>query len=111
MELLCALGTLAEQPDVHTADLARLVGLDPPTPDEWHATFVERFYPYASVHLGQQGFLGGPVRDGVAGVLDTIGARVAQEADHLAVLLDAFARAVHWIMISGRWERGCKPKV
>ncbi|AXV04773.1 hypothetical protein DVS28_a0065 [Euzebya pacifica] len=108
MELLRALGTLAEQPDVHTADLARLVGLDPPTPDEWHATFVERFYPYASVHLGQQGFLGGPVRDGVAGVLDTIGARVAQEADHLAVLLDAFAHVDERGWVPGRavllWE-------
>ena len=108
MELLRALGTLAEQPDVHTADLARLVGLDPPTPEEWHATFVERFYPYASVHLGQQGFLGGPVRDGVAGVLDTIGARVAQEADHLAVLLDAIAHVDERGWVPGRavllWE-------
>ena len=91
MELLRALGTMAEQPDGQTADLARLLGLAPPTPDEWHATFVERFYPYASVHLGVKGFLGGPVRSAVAGVLQAIGAEVADDADHLAVLLDAFA--------------------
>lgn len=108
MELLRALGTLAEQPDDRTADVARLVGLDPPTPAEWHATFVERFYPYASVYLGEQGFLGGPVRGGVVGVLDTIGAKVAREADHLAVLLDAFAHIDERGWVPGRavllWE-------
>ena len=100
MELLRALGALAEQPSAGTAAVAGVLGLDAPSPAAWHATFVERFYPYASVHLGGEGFIGGAVREHVAGLLTAVGAVAPQESDHLTVLLDAYASVV---------ERGWDP--
>ncbi|MGI9017348.1 MAG: hypothetical protein ACR2HR_09650 [Euzebya sp.] len=67
------------------------MGLPVPDPWQWHATFVERFYPYGSAYLSDTGFVGGEVRDAAAGVFRALEADPPQEADHLAVLLSGYA--------------------
>ncbi|MPZ88096.1 MAG: hypothetical protein GEU81_08480 [Nitriliruptorales bacterium] len=91
MELLRALGTFCWPPDEQQAALAALLDLPAPTRPEWHATFVERWYPYGSVYLSAQGFVGGEVRDAAAGVFRALDAEPPKEADHLGALLDAYA--------------------
>lgn len=91
MELLRALGAYCEQPGAAHGPLAAALGLPVPTAAQWHATFVERFYPYASAYLSENGFLGGEIRDAAAGVFRALEAEPPAEADHLAVLLAGYA--------------------
>ncbi len=108
MELLRALGALCERPEAGHQTVATAVGLDCPTPAQWHSTFVQRYYPYGSVYLGAEGFLGGDVRAAAAGVFSVVGATVPAEADHLTVLLDGLAEATQrgWTPVSATllWE-------
>lgn len=90
MELLRTLAVLAERPEPEHARLAHLLDL-PGTPDEatWTQVFVLHCYPYASVHLGDQGKLGGEARDRVAGFFRALDAVPPTEPDHLPTLLAA----------------------
>ena len=90
--LVRALGTLVEAPAPEHAHLAELLGL-PPVPDAAdHTTlFVLNLYPYASVHLGAQGMLGGEAGDRVAGFWRALGLTPPAEADHLGALLGLLA--------------------
>lgn len=92
MELLRALAVLAERPGPEHARLADLLNL-PGTPDEatWTQVFVLHLYPYASVHLGAEGKLGGEARDRVAGFFRAMDAVPPPEPDHLPTLLAAHA--------------------
>ena len=92
MELLRALTVLAERPGPHHGRLADLLDL-PGTPDDatWTQVFVLHLYPYASVHLGDQGKLGGDARDRVAGFFRALDAVPPPEPDHLPTLLAAYA--------------------
>lgn len=92
MELLRTLAVLAERPDPEHARLARLVEL-PGTPDDpaWTEVFVLHLYPYASVHLGPEGQLGGEARDRIAGFFRALDAVPPPEPDHLPTLLAAYA--------------------
>ena len=91
MELLRVLGRLAEPPDDDHDRLTRLLHL--PSVDDAAFTdlFVLQLYPYASVHLGPEGMLGGIARDRVAGFFRSLGVNPPAEPDHLAVLLGAAA--------------------
>lgn len=91
MELLRALAALVEPPDERTRAVAAAVGLPAPTAAEHTDTLLLQLYPYASVHLGGEGMLGGEARDRVAGFLRTLGATPPAEPDHLTVLLHAAA--------------------
>lgn len=92
MELLRALGRLAEPPGDGHDRLARLLDLAAITDTAaFTDTFVLQLYPYASVYLGAEGMLGGVARDRVAGFFRTLGATPPNEPDHLAVLLGAAA--------------------
>ena len=91
MELLRALGTYTWPPDERQSALADLLDLPVITQAQWHHTFVERYYPYGSVHLSGTGFVGGDVRDAAAGVFRALDAAPPEEADHLGALLDAYA--------------------
>ena len=92
MELLRTLAVLAEKPSAEHARLAELLELSvPPTEDAWAATFLFQLFPYASVHLGPEGMLGGVARDRVAGMLRTLQATPPPEPDHVPVLLAAQA--------------------
>lgn len=91
MELLRALASLAEPPGPGTTTVATALGLPAPTSADHTDTLVLQLYPYASVHLGPEGMLGGEARDRIAGFLRTLGATPPPEPDHLAVLLAALA--------------------
>lgn len=90
-ELLRALSRLAEPtPDPR---LCELLGLPAPPPADVHTqVFVIETHPYASVHLGAQGMLGGEAADRVAGFWRTLGLDPPPDADRLTVLLDLYAR-------------------
>lgn len=92
MEILRALGALAEAPHAATPRIAAALGLDrAPTPDEFTQLFVFNLYPYASVYLGAEGMLGGEARDRIAGFWRAIGADPPPEPDHVTALLAAQA--------------------
>ena len=92
MELLRALAVLAERPGPEHVRLAELLEL-PAVPDDstWTQVFVLHLYPYASVHLGPEGKLGGDARDRVAGFFRALEAVPPAEPDHLPTLLLAYA--------------------
>ena len=94
-DLLRALGTLAEEPQPEHARLAAALGL-PGTPDagEFTDVFALNLYPYASVHLGPEGMLGGVARDRVAGFWSALGLLPPAEPDHLGTLLGLLAELV-----------------
>jgi TorA maturation chaperone TorD len=94
-ELVRTLAALVEAPGAATARHADALGLDrPPTPEEHTRLFSFQLYPYASVHLGPEGQLGGIARDRVAGFLRALDVVPPPEPDHLVVLLDAYAQLV-----------------
>ena len=92
MELLRALAAFAEEPGPSHVRLAALLDL-PSAPDAAAHTdcFVFNLYPYASVHLGPEGKLGGEARDRVAGFFRALDAVPGPDPDHLAVLLTAYS--------------------
>ncbi|MGC8471686.1 MAG: TorD/DmsD family molecular chaperone [Acidimicrobiales bacterium] len=71
----------------------RLLGLPaPPGAAEHTRVFVLETHPYASVHLGEEGMIGGDAGDRVAGFWRALGMVPPAEADHLGALLDLYAR-------------------
>jgi TorA maturation chaperone TorD len=92
MELLRALGVLAEPPSPEGEAVARALGLGgAPTAAEYTELFLLNLYPYASVHLGDEGMLGGEARDRVAGFWRALGLTPPTEPDHLTALLGLYA--------------------
>jgi TorA maturation chaperone TorD len=91
-DLIRALGVLAEAPTQDHAALSEALGLGPvPPASEYADLFVFNVYPYASVHLGAEGQLGGEARSRVAGFWNALGVEVPAEPDHLTSLLGLFA--------------------
>lgn len=92
-ELFRALAALAEPPTEELGPLAEALGLPrAPTRAEHTDLFVFELHPYASVHLGPEGQLGGVARDRVAGFFRALGVEPVSEPDHLVVLLSAYAQ-------------------
>jgi hypothetical protein len=92
MELLRALGALAEPPGPAHARIAEALGLpDPPDGAEHTELFGFQLVPYASVYLGPEGMLGGEARDRIAGFWQAIGELPPHEPDHLTVQLGLLA--------------------
>jgi TorA maturation chaperone TorD len=92
MELLRTLGALSELPGREHARLAELLRLEGPLDRADHtALFVLELPPYASVYLGDEGMLGGEVRDRAAGFWGALGELPPAESDHLAALLGLYA--------------------
>jgi TorA maturation chaperone TorD len=92
-ELCRTLAALAAAPGPATAAHAELLDLGrPPTAAEHTELFVFELHPYASVHLGAEGKLGGVARDRIAGFLRVLEVTPPPEPDHLVVLLDAYAQ-------------------
>ncbi|MDY7095072.1 MAG: molecular chaperone TorD family protein [Acidobacteriota bacterium] len=88
MELLRALGALAEPPEPGHAAVAEALGLGPlPDAHEHADLFTFQLYPYASVYLGAEGMLGGEARDRIAGFWRALGQTPPPEPDHLTTLL------------------------
>ena len=71
----------------------RLLGLpEPPDAAAHTEVFVLETHPYASVHLGVEGMIGGDAGDSVAGFWRALGMVPPAEADHLGTLLELYAR-------------------
>jgi TorA maturation chaperone TorD len=94
-ELIRALAAAAEPPTPMLTAVAGALGLPRvPTAAEHTDLFTFQLHPYASVHLGAEGQLGGLARDRVAGFLRALGVAPPTEPDHLVVLLIAYAELV-----------------
>lgn len=92
VELLRALASFLEPPAPEHVGLARALSLGrPPSGADYAETFLLQLHPYASVHLGSDGMLGGPVRERVAGFWRAVGRVPPVEPDHLAALLGLYA--------------------
>jgi TorA maturation chaperone TorD len=92
-ELLRALAAAAEPPTPSLTAVADALGLPRlPTPAEHTDLFTFQLHPYASVHLGPEGQLGGIARDRVAGFLRALDVTPPPEPDHLVALLTAYAQ-------------------
>ncbi|MEY3020702.1 MAG: hypothetical protein RLZZ272_1686, partial [Actinomycetota bacterium] len=90
--LVRALASIVAGPGPATATVAAALELpSAPTAGEHTEVFDLQCYPYASVHLGDEGQLGGEARDRIAGFLRALDVVPPPEPDHLAVLLDAYA--------------------
>lgn len=91
-ELLRALAVLAEPPGAAHARLGGLLGLEGRFDAASYAdVFLFQLYPYASVHLGAEGMIGGDARGRVAGFWSALGRRPPAEPDHLAALVGLYA--------------------
>lgn len=90
-ELLLALGAICDSPQAaQPATIA--LGLGPLSPEAHTSAFVLNCPPYASIHLGVEGQLGGEAADRVAGFWRVLGLTVPSEPDHLASLLALHAQ-------------------
>ncbi|MDA8070315.1 MAG: molecular chaperone TorD family protein [Actinomycetota bacterium] len=90
-ELLRALGSLSILPPAEHGPIAEALGLAAWSPAEHTRLFVLELPPYASIHLGPEGKLGGEGADRVAGVWRALGLDPPTGADHLASLLALYA--------------------
>lgn len=91
-ELFRALAVLAEPPgDDHGAVVRALELGAVPDAAAYTELFLFQLYPYASVHLGAEGMLGGEARGRVAGFWRAVGRPPPAEPDHLAALLALYA--------------------
>jgi hypothetical protein len=91
-ELLRGLAVFAEAPGPEHPAIADALGL-PGVPDAagYSDVFLFQLYPYASVHLGPEGMMGGEARDRVAGFWRALGITPPAEPDHLAALVGLYA--------------------
>src|SRR6188508_48866 len=95
MELIRALGELAEAPGPEQIRTARLVELPgEPNRAEYTDLFVVQLYPYASVYLSADGQLGGQVQERIAGFWRSLRYPVPRDPDHIATLFATYAQLI-----------------
>ena len=99
-ELLRALGALSLDDPAVTPVLTRALGLPEWSRADHTGIFVLDLPPYASIHLGPEGKLGGEGGDRVAGFWRTLDLDPPTDADHLGSLLALYAEL-------GSTSRGC----
>jgi nitrate reductase delta subunit len=110
-ELLRALGAVASSPPPQCSQAAEGLGLPAPTAAEHTGVFVLSAPPYAAIHLGGEGKLGGEGMDRVAGFWRVLGLTPPADADHLGALLMLYAElgdaqtAAHGERSRGRLRR------
>jgi len=90
-ELLRALGSFALDPPAQSARLAASLALPAWEPADHTGLFVLELPPYASIHLGAEGKLGGEGADRIAGVWRTLGLDAPSDPDHLGAILMLYA--------------------
>ena len=92
MELLRALGALAEPPSVEHRRIAHVLEL-PGTlePSDYSNVFDLELRPYASLYLGSDGLIGGEALDRIAGFWRALKWPPPTDADHLGSLLGLYA--------------------
>ena len=92
VELIRSLGVLCEPPSDRHPAVAAAIGLEGwVDSSDYSDIFLFQLYPYASVHLGPEGMLGGIARDRVAGFWSAVGRTPPAEPDHLSALLGLYA--------------------
>lgn len=89
-ELLRALAAVADSP-AGAASACPALGLADPGAAAHTDAFVLNCPPYAAIHLGDAGGLGGEGADRVAGFWRAVGLTPPAEPDHLAALLSLYA--------------------
>ena len=90
--LLRALAAVADGPAATSPALVSALELPrAPSAAEHTDLLTFQLHPYASVHLGPEGMLGGIARDRVAGFLRALDVAPPAEPDHLVALLHAYA--------------------
>lgn len=83
---------LAEPPSEVTPRLVRALGLGgAPDAAAYSDVFLFQLYPYASVHVGAEGMMGGEAQARVAGFWRALGRRMPTEPDHLSALVALYA--------------------
>jgi TorA maturation chaperone TorD len=93
MDLMKALGELAEAPGPEQVRTARMLGLPgEPARAEYTDLFVVQLYPYASVYLSNVGHLGGEVQDHIGGFWRILKQPVPRDPDHVATLFSTYAQ-------------------
>jgi hypothetical protein len=90
-ELIRVLGAIALSPPPACDVLCDAVALPRVSGADHTAAFVLLAPPFAAIHLGAEGKLGGEGRDRVEGFWRALGQRPPDEADHLGVLLMSYA--------------------
>ncbi len=91
-ELIRALAIFAEPPSAEHDAVAQALDFgDAPGGDEYAQLFSFQLYPYAAVHLGPEGMMGGDAADRVAGFWRAVGHVPPSEPDHLSALLGLYA--------------------
>lgn len=91
MDLIKALGELAEAPGPEQIRTARMLGLPgEPTRAEYTDLFVVQLYPYASVYLSAVGQLGGEVQDHIGGFWRILRQPIPRDPDHVATLFSTY---------------------
>lgn len=91
-ELLRALGTWCAEPSVSDSPLSASLGLPALSTEQHTSVFVLSLPPYAAIHLGAEGKLGGSAEEAVAGFFRALDLVPPPEPDHLAAL---FGLAAH----------------
>jgi TorA maturation chaperone TorD len=93
MDIIKALGELAEAPGPDQVRTARMLGLPgEPSRAEYTDLFVVQLYPYASVYLSPEGQLGGQVQDHIAGFWRVLHQPVPRDPDHVATLFSTYSQ-------------------
>jgi len=92
LELLRALGVLAEPPSVEHRRIAQVLELPgTPEPSDYSNIFDLELRPYASIYLGSDGLIGGEAFDRIAGFWRALKWDPPSDADHLGSLLGLYA--------------------
>lgn len=96
MDIIKALGELAEAPGPDQIRTARVLGLPgEPSRAEYTDLFVVQLYPYASLYLSPEGRLGGQVQDHIAGFWRVLRQPVPRDPDHIATLFSTYSQLMH----------------
>ena len=91
MELLRALGVLAEPPSVEHRRIARVLELPgTPEPSDYSNIFDLELRPYASIYLCPDGLIGGEASDRIAGFWRALKWDPPSDPDHLGSLLGLY---------------------
>ena len=107
VEVLRGLAVLAEPPGSEHVRLAEVLGLPSvPTASEYSDVFLFQLYPYASVHLGAEGMMGGDARERVAGFWRALGHTPPAEPDHLVALLGLYVALTEQVQTAGTQDGG-----
>ena len=91
LELLRALGAVPSLRGDARRRVEDALGLEPFTAEVHTEVFVLECPPYASLHLGAEGMLGGDAADRAAGFARALDLEPSREPDHLATLLDLYS--------------------